>query len=354
MSTVDPIQTAPFGTTPDGTAVSLYTLTNANGVQARISDLGGAIVALFVPDRDGQLEDVVLGWDDVAGYVAASNYFGILVGRYANRIAQGRFTLNGTTYTLAINNGPNALHGGPGGFHGVVWQAEPATDAPKLTLRYTSPDGEEGYPGNLAAEVTYTLTDDNALRIDYTATTDADTVINLTNHSYFNLNGAGNGDILDHEIQIFADRITPVDETLIPTGELQPVDGTPFDLRTPTAIGAGIDADDPQIAYGGGYDHNFVLNADGSLVPAARVYAPKTGRVLETLTTEPGVQFYSGNFLTGSDIGKGGKAYVRRGGFCLETQHFPDSPNQPTFPTTVLKPGETYRQTTVYRFSVQD
>jgi aldose 1-epimerase len=314
-----------------------------------------------VPDRKGKLDDVVLGFDNLSGYLQAGNpYFGALIGRYGNRIAGGKFSLDGATYTLAVNNGPNSLHGGKKGFDKVVWTASSvapsANGAVGLELSYQSKAGEEGYPGSLYVKVAYTLTPDNALKIDYTATTDKTTVLNLTNHSYFNLNGAGNGDVLDHVVQINADRITPVDATLIPTGELKSVAGTPFDFRVPTAIGARIDQDEQQIKYGGGYDHNFVLNgAAGTGTPflAARVVAPKTGRVLEVLTTEPGVQFYTGNFLDGKLKGKKGKVYNKRYAFCLETQHFPDSPNHPEFPTTTLKPGETYKQKTIYRFSTE-
>jgi aldose 1-epimerase len=349
---------------PDGTNVTLYTLTNASGAEVQITNYGGAVVSLKVPDRNGKLDDVVLGFDTLPGYLQTGNpYFGALIGRYGNRIANGKFTLDGATYNLAINNGPNSLHGGKKGFDKVVWTASSvapsANGAVGLELSYQSLAGEEGYPGSLYVKVAYTLTPDNALKIDYTATTDKTTVLNLTNHAYFNLNGAGNGDILDHVVQINADRMTPVDENLIPTGELKSVAGTPFDFRQPTAIGARISQNDPQIVFGKGYDHNFVLNgaakSGGSAAPflAARVVAPKTGRVMEVLTTEPGVQFYTGNFLDGTLKGKGGKVYNQRYAFCLETQHFPDSPNQPAFPSTTLKPGETYRQTTIYRFSAE-
>ncbi|MBC8101292.1 MAG: galactose mutarotase [Cytophagales bacterium] len=351
-----------FGKLPDGTAVTLYTLTNASGAQVAIMNYGGTVVSLKVPDRKGKMDDITLGFDSIAGYLKESNpYFGALIGRYGNRIASGKFTLDGAAYTLAVNNGPNSLHGGKKGFDKVVWSANPAAVTPDggvgLELSYLSKDGEEGYPGNLNVKVVYTLTSDNALKIDYTATTDKTTVINLTNHAYFNLNGAGSSDILDHVVQLNADRFTPVNSTLIPTGERKSVAGTPFDFRTPTAIGARINNTDEQIGFGGGYDHNFVLNSAGPgdsggiLQPFARVVAPKTGRVMEVLTTEPGVQFYTGNFLDGTAVGKGKKVYQKRYGFCLETQHFPDSPNQPDFPSTILKPGETYRQTTVYRFS---
>ena len=341
---------------PDGTPIDLYTLRNTNGMEARITNYGGIVVSLTAPDRNGAYEDVVLGFDDVEQYMGPHPYFGAIVGRYGNRIANGRFTLNGETYALAQNNGENALHGGRNGFDKAVWQAEPVTtdEGQALRLTYLSPDGEEGYPGNLSVAVTYTLTDDDALRIDYEATTDKATPVNLTNHSYFNLAGQGAGTILDHQIQINADRFTPVDGGLIPTGELRPVSGTPFDFRQPAAIGLRIEDSDEQIAFGGGYDHNFVLNGEaGEMKLAARVYEPTSGRVMEVHTTEPGVQFYTGNFLSGDITGKGGTAYGRRYGFCLETQHFPDSPNKPDFPDTILEPGERYTSTTIYRFSAE-
>jgi len=345
----------PFGQTADGTAVDLYTLTNDTGCEAKITNYGGIVVALSVPDRAGEADDVVLGYDNLADYIKDSPYFGALVGRYGNRIAEGRFTLNGVEYTLARNeNGQNHLHGGDVGFDKAVWQAREVAGegGPGLELTYVSDDGEEGYPGRLRVKVVYTLTGDSGLRIDYEAATDKDTVLNLSQHSYFNLRGAGSGDILGHEMQIHADRFTPVDANLIPTGELRPVAGTPMDFTQPMAIGARIEADYEQLALGGGYDHNWVLNSGGGEpAPAARVREPDTGRVMEVLTTEPGIQFYAGNFLDGSHVGKGGKAYQHRWGLCLETQHFPDSPNHPEFPSAVLKPGETYRQTTVYRFS---
>jgi aldose 1-epimerase len=350
----------PFGNTSDGHAVDLFVLTGAQGMQVSITNYGGIVTSLIVPDRKGNLADVVLGFESLDGYLAGHPFFGCIVGRYANRIAKGTFTLEGKKYTLAKNNGENHLHGGNRGFDKMVWKAEATAGkaGPTLRLSRTSPDGEEGYPGNLALTVTYTLTKDNALRIDYAATTDKPTPINLTNHSYFNLAGAGNGDILGHEITINADRFTPVDGGLIPTGELQSVEGTPFDFRKPVAIGARIGQDDEQLRLGKGYDHNFVLNRKdpgkgGEPLLAARAYEPTTGRVLEVLTTEPGIQLYCGNFLDGSHKGKGGKAYKHRYGFCLETQHFPDSPNQPSFPTTILRPGETFKSTTIYRFSAR-
>jgi aldose 1-epimerase len=346
----------PWGHTADGTAVTLYTLRNAHGLRADISNYGGIVTSLLVPDRGGQMADVVLGYDSLADYLAGSPYFGAIVGRYGNRIARGRFTLDGVTYTLAVNNGPNALHGGLKGFDKVVWQAQPYSDSIEagLRLHYVSPDGEEGYPGRLDVTVTYALTNANALRIDYRMTTDKATIHNVTHHGYFNLAGHASGDILGHELMLHADRFTPVDSTLIPTGELRAVAGTPFDFRTPTAIGARIDADDRQLRYAGGYDHNFVLNGEaGTLRVVGRVRDPQSGRVMEISTTEPGIQFYSGNFLDGSNVGKGGARYGHRAGFCLETQHFPDSPNHPDFPSTVLRPGEEYRSTTVYRFLTQ-
>jgi aldose 1-epimerase len=342
-----------FGTLPDGTAVERFTLTNANGVQVVISSLGAAIHSIRTPDREGRAADVVLGFDTLDEWVTNPPFFGVIVGRYANRIAGGRFTLDGATYTLATNNGPNHLHGGTRGFDKVVWRAEPLAEADGDAVRFTyvSADGEEGYPGRLTTSVLYTLTAGNELRLDYSASSDKATVVNLSNHAYFNL--AGKGTVLDHELQINADRYTPVNATLIPTGELAPVEGTPFDFRQATAIGARIAANHEQIRIGGGYDHNFVLNgAPGELRLAARAFDPSSGRMLEVQTTEPGVQLYSGNF--GSPItGRGGESYPRHGGFCLETQHFPDSPNHPSFPSTVLRPGETFESTTVFRFGVQ-
>lgn len=348
-----PIAQAPFGATSEGTPVTRHTLRNGTA-EVSIISYGGTIQSLRVPDKDGKLGDVVFGFDSIDGYLGEHPYFGALVGRYANRIAKGEFSLDGKRYVLAKNNGPNALHGGIQGFNRVVWQVEalPGENL-ALRLRYVSADGEEGYPGRLTATVTYTLKPDNALQIDYLATTDAPTVANLTNHAYFNLRGSGG--ILGHELQILASRFTPVDATLIPTGELRPVRGTPFDFLTPHTIGERIDDKNEQIEMGKGYDHNFVFDAArGELAKAVEVYEPESGRTMEVWTTEPGVQFYTGNMLTGSISGKDGRKYDRRTGFCLETQHFPDSPNQPTFPSTVLKPGEERRSTTIYKFGVRD
>jgi aldose 1-epimerase len=348
------ISREPFGTTKDGKPVDLYTLRNAKGAEARIMNYGGIVVSLKVPDKNGNLGDVVLGYDTLAEYEKETPYFGCLVGRYGNRIAKGKFTLNGKEYTLATNNPPNALHGGIKGFDKVVWQAHASQTklGPALELRCLSKDGEEGYPGNLAVKAVYTLTEDNGLRLDYIATCDQDTVVNLTQHSYFNL--AGKGDILGHVVYLNADKFTPVDSTLIPTGELRPVDGTPFDFRKPTAIGARVNQADEQLKFGGGYDHNWVINKKpGELALMARVTEPTTGRVLEVLSTEPGLQLYCGNFLNGTLKGKGGWVYQHRNGFCMEPQHYPDSPNKPNFPLVVLKPGQTYRNTIIYRFSAK-
>jgi aldose 1-epimerase len=346
-----------FGKTAEGVQVDLYTLTNKNGVEVAITNYGGAVVSLKVPDRNGKLGDVVLGFDSVDGYVSNKSYFGAIIGRYGNRIAHAQFSLDGKTYTLLKNNGENTLHGGIKGFNKAMWSAKeiPAKGGQALELAYLSKDGEEGFPGNLHLRVVYTLTDLNELKIEYFATTDKKTVLNLTNHSYFNLAGPGSGDILGHILQIEADKFTPVDASLIPTGELPSVEGTPFDFRKPTAIGARVDSNDEQIKLGGGYDHNFVLRREAGdpISLAARVVEPTTGRVLEVWTTEPGVQFYTGNFLDGSARGKGGISYAKRSAFCLETQHFPDSPNQPRFPSTALSPGERYHTTTIYKFSTQ-
>lgn len=350
------ISVRPFDQTPTGRRVYLYTLRNGRGAEVQITNYGGIVVSLKVPDRTGKLGDVVLGYDKLSGYLRKSPYFGALIGRYGNRIGGAKFTLDGKTYKLVANNGPNALHGGLKGFDKVVWKARPfhSKQGPSLELRYLSKDGEEGYPGNLAVKAVYTWTDDNALWLRFTATTDRPTVCNLTHHSYFNLRGAGNGDILDHRVMIAADRFTPVDETLIPTGELRPVVGTPFDFRKPTPIGARLNDDNEQLRFGKGYDHNFVLDKPpGRLGFAARVYEPTTGRLLDVFTTEPGLQFYTGNFLDGTITGKGGKVYKHRYAFCMEPQHFPDSPNKPNFPSVVLRPGEVYHSTLVYRFAVR-
>ena len=339
-----------FGTLADGTAVDLYTLINKNGLEARIINYGGILVSLRAPDRNGTLSDVVLGFDTLDEYVKHNPFFGCLVGRYGNRIAKGRFTLNGVEYTLAQNDGVNHLHGGLRGFDKVVWSAEEA-GPDTLVLRYISKDGEEGYPGTLNVQVTYSLTDENEWRIHYVATTDKDTVLNLTNHTYFNLNGADT--ILDHTMQLAASNYTPTDAGLMPTGEVAPVGGTALDFLAPTRIGDRIDSDFEAMKLAGGYDHNFVVDGTpGTLRLAARVVEHTTGRMLETFTTEPAVQFYSGNFLNGPLTGKDGKVMGKRAGLCLETQHYPDSPNQPNFPSTVLRPGETYDATTVYKLSV--
>ena len=354
------ISQAPFGKTADGTPVEIYTLRNSHGMEARIMTYGGILQSLKVPDKNGNLGDVVLGFENLQGYVNSNYvkscpYFGALIGRYGNRIANGKFTLDGNPYTLAINNAPNHLHGGIKGFDKVVWKATSllTPDGPALELTYVSKDGEEGYPGNLSMTAVYTLTGDNALKLEFTATTDKDTLCNLTAHSYFNLRGSG--DVLGHVVYINADKFTPTDSTLIPTGELRPVDGTPFDFRTPTAIGARInDTNYDQIKFANGYDDNWVLNhPPGKLGLAARLSEPTTGRVMEVWTTAPGVQFYTGNFLDGTFTGKGGWVYQFRDACCFEPQGFPDSPNHPDFPTTELKPGETYHNTIIYKFSTE-
>jgi aldose 1-epimerase len=347
------LQKADFGITADGRAVDKYTIRNAQGAEMTVLTYGGIIQSLKMPDRTGAIDDVVMGFDSVAEYEKSSPYFGALIGRVGNRIANGTFTLDGKVFTLAKNDGPNHLHGGVKGWDKAVWQAEPFQDkrGPGLLLTHTSPDGDEGYPGKITAHVRYTLTSENELIVEYHATTDAPTVINLTQHSYFNLAGSKAADILGHELTINADRFTPVDAGLIPTGALAPVDGTPFDFRSPTTIGARIGNSDVQLTRGKGYDHNYVLNRTGDgLQLAASVYEPITGRTLEIRTTEPGLQFYSGNFLDGSFTGKGGRAYPHRSGFCLETQHYPDSPNQPAFPSVVLRKGEDYKTETVFKF----
>ena len=366
MSTLAPTGATPqpgstakksFGKTSDGQAVDLYVLTNKNGAEVSITNYGGAVVSLKVPDRNGKLADVVLGYDNVDGYVNDKSYFGAIVGRYGNRIAHAQFVLDGKSYTLAKNNGENSLHGGIKGFNKALWTAKTASakEGQSLELSYLSKDGEEGFPGNLKVSVIYTWTDTNELMIEYSATSDKPTVVNLTNHAYFNLAGQGSGDILGHLLTIQADKFTPVDAALIPTGELRDVAGTPFDFRKSTAVGAHIDQDQAQLNLGGGYDHNFALRRSGGAGEslAARVVEPTTGRVIEVWTTEPGVQFYTGNFLDGKTPGKGGVTYPRRSAFCLETQHYPDSPNQPKFPSVVLKPGELYHTITKYLFSVE-
>ncbi|HKY45559.1 MAG TPA: aldose epimerase family protein [Pyrinomonadaceae bacterium] len=343
-----------FGKTAAGENVDLYTLKNIHGMEARITNYGGIVVSLTAPDRNRAYADVVLGFNDLENYLTKNDpYLGAIIGRYGNRIAKGRFKLNGVEHKLAVNNGENHLHGGIKGFDKVVWTGREmkTPNGPAVVLSYLSKDGEEGYPGNLRVRVTYTLTNKNELRIDYSATTDKATVINLTHHSYFNLLGEGNGNILDHRVTINGDRFLPTDAGSIPTGELAKVAGTPFDFLKPTAIGARIEQDHEQLKFGNGYDHTWVINGrPGTLRHAATVTEPSQGRVMEVWTTEPGVQFYTGNFLDGSLTGKSGKPYPRRSGFCLETQHYPDSPNQPSFPTTTLRRGATYRSTTIYRF----
>jgi aldose 1-epimerase len=351
----DVIKGQAFGQTLDGTPVESYTLRNANGMTARILNYGGIVQTLLVPDKSGKLGDVVLGYDTLDGYLTNSPYFGALIGRYGNRIARGHFTLDGVAYTLATNNVPNSLHGGFKGFDKVVWKvvrAENTAQGPQLELSYISHDGEEGFPGKLTVTALYTITPDNGLRLDYTATTDRDTIVNLTQHSYFNL--AGHGDVLGHQVYINADKYTPVDSTLITTGELRPVDGTPFDFRTPATVGSRVNADDEQIKFGGGIDHNWVVNHPmGELALDARVTEPTTGRTMEVWSTEPGLQFYCGNFLDGTIHGKGGQVYPYRGAIVMEPQHYPDSPNHPNFPSVELKPGETYHNTIIYKFGVQ-
>lgn len=343
-----------FKASLEGKDVDLYVLKNKNGVEAAITNYGGRLVSLLVPDKHKALKDVVLGYDSLKSYQKKGEpFFGALIGRYGNRIGKGRFTLDGRTYQLQLNDGVNTLHGGFDGFFGKVWDAKKVTNQ-ILELTYLSKDGEAGYPGNLTVKVTYELTDDNALKISYNATTDNNTVLNLTNHAYFNLNGAGDSTITDHLLSIEADSYTPVDSTLIPTGKLEQVAGTPFDFNKPTLIGTRINDQNEQLKFGKGYDHNFVLRKGKGLQKVATVVSSKTGIVMDVLTEEPGLQFYSGNFLTGDDHdGKGQVSYPHRSAFCLETQHFPDSPNQPLFPTTELKPGQVYKTVTVYKFSVQ-
>ena len=344
-----------FGTVK-GAPVYIYTLANDKGMIAKITNYGGAIVSLIVPDRNGKPGDVVLGYDLLEDYVKNNTtYFGVLIGRYGNRIANGRFSLDGVEYILAKNNGENHLHGGIKGYDKVVWNAKEieSKDGVALKLTYFSPDGEEGYPGNLSISVIYTLTNNNELKIKYLASTDKKTIVNLTQHSYFNL--TGKGDILGQELMINADRFTPVDKNLIPTGELKAVKGTPFDFTRPIAVGKRINQDNEQLHYGSGYDHNWVLNKPkgGAKTLAATLYDPGSGRFMEVFTTEPGIQFYAGNFLGNTVPGKKRQTYIRRSGLCLEAQHFPDSPNKPAFPSVVLRPGEKYRQVTVYKFSVK-
>ena len=350
------VKREPFGNF-NGVGVEMLTLTNKNGIEVRAITYGGIITSIKTPDRNGAMGDIVLGFNSIERYTSEHPFFGAIIGRYGNRIAKGRFTIDGHEYKLATNNGPNHLHGGTRGFDKHLWQVEvPPTAAGQTSVKfsYLSPDGDEGYPGTLKTAVSYTLTDNNELIVNYEAATDKTTHVNLTQHSYFNLAGEGSGDILGHELTIDADRYTPVDATLIPTGALAPVDGTPFDFRKSTAIGARIEAVDEQITNGQGYDHNWVLNKNGAgRQRAARVVEPKSGRTLEVATTEPGLQFYAGNFLDGTLSGKAGLPYTRRSGFCLETQHFPDTPNQKNFPTTLLKPGEQYKTETVFTFGVQ-
>lgn len=350
------ISQAAFGTLPDGSAVDLFTLVNANGMEVRATNYGGIITALLVPDGDGKLGDVTLGLSSFDEYLKNPPYFGAIIGRYGNRIAKGQFKLDDQTYKLPKNDGPNTLHGGTKGFDKVVWQAEPFEneDAVGVIFTYTSKDGEQGFPGNLQTRVTYTLTDKNELSFDYHATTDQPTVVNLTQHAYFNLAGDGNGDVLGHEFTIYANEYTPVSKQLIPTGKIESVTDTPFDFRNKVVLGSRIGADDEQLKLGGGFDHNFVLKRkEPGLSLAARVSEPSTRRVMEVYTTEPGVQFYTGNFLDDKLAAKPGKPYGKHSGFCLETQHFPDSPNQAAFPSTVLRPGEEYHSKTVYAFSVR-
>ncbi len=346
------------GEVSDFDSIKLYTLTNDSEMTVKVTNYGAIITSIIVPDRNDELADVVLGYDRLEDYINAVDkpYFGAIVGRYGNRIAKGEFSIDGKTYSLAVNNGENHLHGGVIGFDKVVWDVDLFNDH-QIVLSYHAKDMEEGYPGNLAVSVTYTLTDDNRIVIDYHATTDKRTPVNLTQHSYFNLKGEGNGTILDHRLTINADRFTPVDADLIPTGELRTVASTPFDFTTEKPIGRDIHIENEQLSFGGGFDHNWVLNrseSDGNLILAAHVSEPESGRTLTVFTTEPGIQFYCGNFLDGRLRGKSGQAYLHRGGFCLETQHFPDSPNQPNFPSTLLAPGETYQTQTIFTFSTDN
>ncbi len=351
-----PIEKETFMSICEGKDITLFTLRNNNGASVKIINYGGIITSIKVPNKEGNLEDVVLGFDSIEDYLKVHPYFGALIGRYANRIGQGHFILNGEKIKLATNNGVNSLHGGNKGFDKVLWECkeEIISGSPALSLRYLSKDGEENYPGNLQIQVWYILTQNNTLEVHYLAETDKTTVINLTNHSYFNLSPSKSSDILGHIVTINADSFTPVDETLIPTGELRPVSGTPMDFRTPHTIGERINVDDEQLYFGKGYDHNWVINGkSGSLRLASKAFSPSSGIGLEVYTTEPGIQMYTGNFLDGSLIGKGKKVYNFRSGFCFETQHFPDSPNKPYFPTTLLNPGETFKSTTIFAFSIR-
>jgi aldose 1-epimerase len=350
------IAKASFGQTPAGQTVDIYTLRNSKGAEARILTYGGIVQSLMMPDKHGKFADMVLGYDNLEGYLTNLPYFGALIGRYANRIGGAKFTLDGQTYKLAANNGPNSLHGGLKGFDKIVWSArvDEAAPEPALVLTYISKDGEEGFPGNLEVVATYTLTENNELKLEFAARTDKTTLCNLTHHSYFNLAGQGNGDILDHVVFINADQTTPVDSTLIPTGEFADVTGTPFDFRKPKAIGARINDPDPVLQFGPGYDHNWVINKPlGKFGLQARVMEPVSGRVMEVWSDEPGLQFYAGNFLDGSITGKGGAIYRKRTGFCLEPQHYPDSPNKVNFPSVQLPPGQIFRSTISYKFSVE-
>jgi len=357
QTTRSAVEKRSFGNTPEGAAIDLYVLKNKNGVEADVITFGATLVSLKTPDRSGNMADVVLGYKDLDGYVNDKAYLGATVGRYANRVANGKFTLDGKTYELPKNDGPNTLHGGLKGFNKRLWAAHEVSSPNGQAVRfsYVSKDGEEGFPGNLKVDVTYSLSNDNALRIEYAATTDKTTVVNLTNHAYFNLAGEGSGDILGHELTLHANRFTPVSSTLIPTGESRAVKGTPFDFTTVHSIGERIDQDDEQLKFGKGYDHNWVLNGGKGAAPAlaAEAHDPKSGRVLQVATTEPGIQLYTGNFLDGTIQGKSGAAYNRRNAFCLETQHFPDSPNHPDFPSTVLKPGQRFHSVTIYKFSAR-
>lgn len=344
----------PFGTTPDGD-VDLFSLKNKNGMEVKITNYGGIITSIMVPDKNGKMDDVVLGFGNIKQYLEPHPYFGAIIGRYGNRIANGKFKIDNNTFTLVKNNGENHLHGGTKGFDKVIWEAKRVYDQNKIgvEMTYTSPDMEEGYPGNLKVIVQYALNNDNQLFIIYQATSDKKTLCNLTNHSYFNLAGEGNGTILDHELTVHADQITPTDKSMIPTGELQAVQRTPFDFECATAIGKRIEEDNQQLKYAGGYDHNFVLNKRKNNERAAALFDPMSGRFMEVFTSEPGLQIYTANSLDGSLVGKSGKPYLKHGAVCLETQHFPDSPNQPDFPSTTLEAGELYSSTTTYKFSVK-